>query len=158
MKIGELANQAGCSVETVRYYEKEGLLPEPLRTSGNYRDYSDRHVESLLFIRHCRALDMSHEEIRQLLHWRDHPLEPCGEVNALIDRHILHVTERIRSLQSLESQLKALRTRCNAEHEVERCGILQELTSNAGVTPALSEEENHLSHMPLHERTARSKT
>lgn len=127
MKIGDLAQHAGCTVETVRFYEKEGLLPVPARTGGNYRDYQDRHLECLLFIRHCRALDMSHEEIRQLLHWRDHPAEPCDEVNALIDCHIHQVSERIRSLQNLEAQLRSLRQRCNAGREVEHCGILQEL-------------------------------
>lgn len=130
MKIGDLAQHAGCTVETVRYYEKEGLLPVPERTGGNYRVYQDRHLECLLFIRHCRALDMSHEEIRRLLHWRDHSAEPCDEVNALIDRHIHKVSARIQSLQSLDAQLRSLRQRCNAGREVKYCGILQELNDH----------------------------
>ena len=64
MKIGELAQIAQCTVETVRYYEKEGLLPSPARTAGNFRLYGLGHVERLRFIRNCRALDMSHDEIR----------------------------------------------------------------------------------------------
>lgn len=63
MKIGELAQVAQCTVETVRYYEKAGLLPETPRTAGNFRVYGPGHVERLRFIRNCRALDMSHEEI-----------------------------------------------------------------------------------------------
>ncbi len=151
MKIGDLAKRADCSVDTIRFYEKEGLLPNPLRTSGNYRDYDDRHLESLLFIRHCRALDMSHEEIRQLLHWREQPSEPCREINTLIDQHILHVTDRIRRLQALEMQLKSLRDRCNSEREVEACGILQELAGQMGAPG--STENNHLAHTSVHEKT-----
>ncbi len=156
MKIGDLAKRADCSVDTIRFYEKEGLLPNPLRTAGNYRDYDDRHVESLTFIRHCRALDMSHEEIRQLLHWREQRSEPCGEINALIDRHILHVTERIQSLQALEMQLKSLRNRCNAEREVEACGILQELASHGSSHGA--NENNHLAQVSLHEKPRPGRT
>src|SRR5688572_5776653 len=129
MKIGELAKLAGCPVETIRYYEKEGLLPAPTRTEGNYRAYGSVHAERLLFIRHCRTLDMSHDEIRQLLFWRDQPAENCGEVNALIDAHIHHVSERIKSLQALEAQLIALRQRCATSREVDHCGILQELNT-----------------------------
>lgn len=151
MKIGELASIGGCPVETVRYYEKEGLLPPPSRTDANYRDYTDRHLERLLFIRHCRVLDMSHEEIRQLLHWRDQPLERCDEVNALIDRHILHVSERIKSLQALEIQLLALRRRCDEGREVEKCGILHELTGSTRLSLTPEGNTNHLSATSVHE-------
>lgn len=127
MKIGDVAKIAGCPVETVRYYEKEGLLPLPSRTGGNYRFYSDSHVERLLFIRRCRTLDMSHEEIRQLLRWQDHPLERCDVINALIDSRIQQVSARIQTLQTLEAQLRSLRQSCNAGSEVEHCGILNTL-------------------------------
>ena len=63
MKIGELAKRTGCPVETIRYYEREGLLPEPARSEGNYRQYTLAHVERLSFIRHCRSLDMTQDEI-----------------------------------------------------------------------------------------------
>ena len=66
MKIGELAQIAQTTVETVRYYEKQGLLPETTRTAGNFRVYGVTHQERLRFIRNCRALDMSHEEIRDI--------------------------------------------------------------------------------------------
>ena len=101
MKIGELAEKAGLPVETVRYYEKEGLLPGVARTQGNYRIYTDDHAERLLFIRHCRSLDMTLEEIRILLHFKDKPDESCDRVNALLDAHIGHVCERIRDLEKL---------------------------------------------------------
>jgi DNA-binding transcriptional MerR regulator len=74
MKIGELAQVAQTTVETVRYYEKEGLLPETARTAGNFRVYGAAHLERLRFIRNCRALDMSHGEIHTLLGLTDRPL------------------------------------------------------------------------------------
>ena len=91
MKIGELAKLTDCQVETIRYYEREGLLPEPARSEGNYRLYTQAHVERLTFIRNCRSLDMTLEEIRSLLNLRDSPQDQCESVNALIDEHIHHV-------------------------------------------------------------------
>ena len=129
MKIGALAQATGTPVETIRYYERESLLPTPSRTRGNYRYYTELHLERLLFIRHCRVLDMSHDEIRRLLQWRDHPLQECGNVNALIDSHILHLTERINALQALETQLRNLRMQCSAGRDVEQCGILRQLAN-----------------------------
>jgi len=85
MTIGELARATGCAIETIRYYEHEGLLPKPGRTSGNFRRYGQEHAELLLFIRHCRSLDMALNEIRILLTFRSAPDENCREVNALLD-------------------------------------------------------------------------
>jgi Cd(II)/Pb(II)-responsive transcriptional regulator len=98
MKIGELAQQAGCSVETIRYYEREGLLPLPGRTAGNYRHYDAAQLERLQLIRRCRSLDMTHDEIRTLLGYRDQPERDCDAVNVLIDEHIAHVRRRIAEL------------------------------------------------------------
>lgn len=77
MKIGELARRAGCQVPTVRYYEQEGLLGAPRRTEQNYRVYGEEDVERLQFIRHCREHQISLEEIRQLLDYRDEPRRDC---------------------------------------------------------------------------------
>ncbi len=129
MKIGELAQVAQCTVETVRYYEKEGLLPEPARTAGNFRVYGPRHLERLRFIRNCRALDMSHKEICTLLELADQPLEGCGAINSVFDQHIAHVEERIRELVELKRQLNALRQRCQTEQAVDACGILDGLAA-----------------------------
>src|ERR1700757_4385845 len=96
LKIGELAKRTDLLVETIRYYEREGLLPDPPRSEGNYRLYSVMHLERLQFIRHCRSLDMTLEEIRNLLRFRDAPDRNCGEVNALLDKHIEHVSSRIK--------------------------------------------------------------
>ena len=129
MKIGELAQVAQCTVETVRYYEKAGLLPETVRTAGNFRVYGPDHVERLRFIRNCRALDMSHEEIHTLLGLADHPQDSCGAVNTVFDEHISHVNERIRELTQLKQQLNTLRERCQTEQAVNDCGILQGLAA-----------------------------
>lgn len=131
MKIGELARAINTQVATIRYYERQGLLPETARTEGNYRIYGEAHAQRLSFIRHCRGLDMTLDEIRVLLRFKDAPAENCGEVNALLDEHIGHVAQRIRDLQQLAKQLKSLRQLCQQTQETVRCGILNELSKNA---------------------------
>ncbi|MBP6483663.1 MAG: Cd(II)/Pb(II)-responsive transcriptional regulator [Rhodoferax sp.] len=129
MKIGALAQVAQTTVETVRYYEKEGLLPAASRTVGNFRVYGAAHLERLRFIRNCRALDMSHTEIRTLLGLADEPSAGCGAVNAVLDQHMGHVDERIRELMHLKKQLTLLRQRCQTERAVDHCGILRGLAA-----------------------------
>ena len=127
LKIGDLAKRTGCLVETIRYYERQGLLPEPARSEGNYRLYTDVHVERLQFIRHCRSLDMTLEEIRNLLRFRDAPEENCSEVDALLEEHIEHVSNRIKELRFLQNNLRRLRSRCEQARTIKDCGILQSL-------------------------------
>jgi Cd(II)/Pb(II)-responsive transcriptional regulator len=131
MKIGELALATQTRVETIRYYEREGLLPQAPRSEGNYRVYGPGHVERLAFVRHCRSLDMTLDEIRVLLRFKDQPQADCGEVNALLDEHIGHVSVRIRELKRLEKQLLALREQCGQTANGASCGILKELTDSA---------------------------
>lgn len=131
LKIGELADKTSCQVETIRYYERIGMLAPPTRSSNNYRTYGDAHVERLLFIRHCRALDMTLDEVRVLLKFRDQPEEDCDGVNELLDKHIGHVVERIASLSALEQQLRELRGQCRAADASKACGILHALSEPA---------------------------
>lgn len=135
MKIGELSAETGTAIETIRFYEREGLLPAPSRTSGNFRIYDDSHVERLAFIRHCRSLDMALTEIRLLLGFKDAPNEDCGEVNALLDEHIGHVATRIKELRALERQLKDLRRECSDGRAGLECGILSGLSLAAAKAP-----------------------
>ena len=107
MKIGDLSAQSGTPVETIRFYEREGLLPKPSRTTSNYRIYEGPHVERLAFIRHCRSLDMALDEIRALLALQAAPNESCEAVNNVLDEHIEHVAQRIRELTALKKQLVA---------------------------------------------------
>ena len=127
MKIGELARNAQCTIETVRYYEKAGLLAEPARTEGNFRVYSPEHLERLKLVRNCRALDMSHEEIHTLLKLANQAGDDCSAVNAVFDQHSAHVDTRI--LTQLKLQLSTLRQRCSSGQGVEDCGILQGLAA-----------------------------
>jgi Cd(II)/Pb(II)-responsive transcriptional regulator len=136
LKIGALANFTGTQVETIRYYEREGLLAAPARSEGNYRLYGAPHVERLQFIRHCRSLDMTLDEIRRLLAFRDAPEESCCAVNDLLDRHIGHVATRVQELQALQKQLEALRSLCHSTQAAKDCEILQSLASAEGGTPA----------------------
>ena len=144
MRICDLAEVTGTSVETIRFYEREHLIPPPRRADNNYRVYLPVHVERLAFIRQCRNLDMTLDEVRALLVLRDTPAQDCGEINALLDDHIGHVAHRIRELRMLEKDLKALRARCTAPHPVADCGILQELDSAAGSVPAAAQRRRHV--------------
>ncbi len=135
MRIGELAKLANCTTETIRFYEKEALLPPPERNVANYRSYTAGHVDRLRFIRNCRALDMTHDEVRALLVASDDPSSNCESVNALVDDHIAHVDERIAELTHLRQQLRELRQRCGGDAAVEECGIVQGLTSMDTISP-----------------------
>lgn len=127
MKIGELAKATQTPTETIRFYEREGLLPAAPRTASNYRRYGPAEVERLGLIRRCRALDMNLQEIRALLAIWDAQGPQCGEVNALLDAHLGHVSTRIRELEALRDELQALRQRCAAASRLADCGILQDL-------------------------------
>jgi Cd(II)/Pb(II)-responsive transcriptional regulator len=128
MKIGELASRAGCDVQTVRYYERQGLLEEPVREASGYRRYGEPHLARLDFIRHCRALDIPLADVRQLLQLSARPDRSCAQVDRLIDSHIALVTQRIDSLQALRQQLVSLRQSC-AGDPARPCGILQSFMS-----------------------------
>lgn len=131
MKIGELAKATQTQTETIRYYEREGLLPAAPRTDANYRAYGPAHVERLGLIRRCRALDMSLDEIRALLAVWDARGPQCTEVNALLDAHLAHVDARIAELQALRGELQTLRERCAGTQSLDDCGILQGLLETA---------------------------
>ncbi|MDR0703121.1 MAG: Cd(II)/Pb(II)-responsive transcriptional regulator [Azoarcus sp.] len=137
MKIGELAKAADTPVETIRYYERAGLLPETARTESNYRIYGEAQRDRLLFIRRCRRLDMTLDEIRLLLRFKDSPDENCAQVNELIDAHIGHVSVRIKELENLERQLKTLRQTCREARESRQCGILNGLSASQESGPLM---------------------
>lgn len=127
MQIGELARSTGVGIETIRFYERERLLPQAARSRGNYRLFSVDHVERILFIRHCRSLDMNLDQIRILLGVRDTPKQSCDSVNALLDEKISEVHARISELKQLDVLLKQLRGRCENPATAQTCGILASL-------------------------------
>lgn len=127
MKIGELAAATGVAVETLRFYEQEQLLTPPQRSKANYRLYGSEHLEQVLFIRHCRNLDIGIDDIRRLLTLRRDPSQSCLTVNTLLDEKLLQVDQRLRELQTLQMELRRLRARCHAPATAGDCGILQGL-------------------------------
>ena len=148
MKIGELSKATHTQVETIRYYEREGLLPETDRTEGNYRVYGPAHVERLSFIRHCRRLDMTLEEIRTLLRFKDSPPADCSVINDLVDEHIRHVKIRIKELKSLQKQLLDLRNSCAGVGAVGECGVLSGLSRASLLEPTIQAPGEHHVHGP----------
>jgi Cd(II)/Pb(II)-responsive transcriptional regulator len=131
MRIGELSTTAGVDVETIRYYEKVGLMPAPERGANGYRSYSSQQLAHLVFIRHCRALDIGLADIRRLLEFSNQPDASCGDINLLIDEQLERVRSRLESLQALEHQLQALRSCCTGNDAVQGCGIINELANTA---------------------------
>ncbi|MEX0604908.1 MAG: Cd(II)/Pb(II)-responsive transcriptional regulator [Marinobacter sp.] len=143
MKIGEISSMTGIPVETIRYYEKIGLLSEPEREASSYRRYQHHHVERLLFIKRCRNLDMAQDEIRDLVKLAEQPGADCGEVDALLARHLHHVRERLQELNHLEKTLEQLQKACSENRTVSECGILDELTADLDNEPAIA-RHNHI--------------
>ena len=131
MQIKELAGATGVDVDTIRFYEKEGLLPEPGRRANGYRNYEPGHLERLAFIRHCRALEISLPDVRRLLSAVDAPKAACMDVDQLVDEQLMRLRARLKSMKALEKQLLKLRSACNGQHPDAHCGILAELVSAA---------------------------
>ena len=127
MRIGELARQAGVDVQTVRYYEKAGLIAPPGRTASGYRAYGPEALERLNFVRHCRSLDMALADVKRLLALSRDKSVSCDEVNALVHAHLGRVRAKRAALDALEKQLATLDSQCASGHRVADCGILEEL-------------------------------
>lgn len=131
MRIGELAKATGIDVETLRYYERIGLLHPPARQVNGYRTYDQDAVERANFIRHCRALDMGLNDINRLLGLASKPEADCSGVNRLLDEHLARVCAKLKSLRVLEKQLAGLRNQCDIGQKVADCGILREFIAAA---------------------------
>ena len=127
MRIGELAAQASVDVQTVRYYEREGLIEAPSRTASGYRAYGPAHLERLNFVRHCRSLEMPLAEIKRLTTLSTDRGVSCEQVDALVQTHLERVRAKLGALAALERQLAALRAQCSAGQRVADCGILEEM-------------------------------
>jgi len=131
MKIGQLADKTGLSIQTIRFYERKALLSAPERTQSNYRSYSEEALKQLLFIKHCRALDMTIEEINLVLETRANPESSCESVNATIDKHIDDIEQRVMELNALRQSLISIRSTCADNKKVKECGVLHQLDSIA---------------------------
>jgi DNA-binding transcriptional MerR regulator len=124
--IGALAKGSGVNIETIRYYEKIGLLPEPRRTAAGYRQYGDGHVRRLRFIRRGRDLGFSIEVIRTLSLLAEHPDHPCADADLLAAQRLTEVEQRIADLIRLRDGLRQM-VNCNA-HSVAECRIIDTLS------------------------------
>ncbi|MDX8357718.1 MerR family transcriptional regulator [Sphingopyxis terrae] len=112
MKIGELSRATGTNIETIRYYERIGLLTAPARTDANYRSYGDAHRARLRFVRHSRELGFTIDEIRSLLDLSDHPERDCADADRIASAHLEQVEEKIAQLTALRDELTRIVGRC----------------------------------------------
>lgn len=135
MSIGQLGKATATAVETVRYYEKIGLLAPPARTSGNYRSYGMNEVARLSFIRRARALGFGIDQIRGLLDLADDRGRPCDEVDALARKQLNEVEQKIADLQALRHELSGLISQC-------RRGTIAECRILGALGPRTLDEEN----------------
>jgi len=124
--IGKLAAATSVKVPTIRFYEQIGLLPEPPRTASDRRLYDDAALRRLSFIRHARELGFDIDSIRSLLDLSDHPDRPCGEANAIAERHLADVAEKIARLQALRTELSRMTAEC-AGGRVSACKVIEVL-------------------------------
>ncbi|MEE2951488.1 MAG: helix-turn-helix domain-containing protein [Pseudomonadota bacterium] len=134
MKIGDLARETETKVVTIRYYEKVGLLPLPPRSSGNYRTYDREALERLRFIRRCRDLGFSVDQIRELLDLSSHEERACADVDAITMTHLAEVERKIADLQALAHELRHIASRCSGGGTISNCRILDAITPRADQT------------------------
>jgi MerR family mercuric resistance operon transcriptional regulator len=127
--IGQVATQTSCKVETIRFYEKEGLLPEPDRTAGVGRLYTAALVDRLAFIRRCRELGFSMGEIRGLLSLVDRQQVSCERVKSIADSHLSDIQSRIRDLRKMQRTLQHLSEQCSGDGTPD-CPIIDALQSH----------------------------
>ena len=126
MKIGELARVTGTKAETIRYYERIGLLPQPDRTGSNYRDYGADDEDRLRFIRHARGLGFDIADIRSLLGLAEEQEADCGTVDRIASDHLTAVDVKIAQLKQLRSELVRMISRCRGG-QISGCNIINSL-------------------------------
>ncbi len=127
--IGALSGRSGVNVETIRYYERIGLLPSPPRTEGGHRLYRGEHLKRLAFIRRSRELGFSIDEIRALLDLVDSGEYTCGEVKSMTDAHLENVRRKIADLRRLERTLAGISSQCEGG-AVPECPVIDALCDN----------------------------
>jgi len=126
LTIGEMGKATNTKIETIRYYEKIGLLPKPARTSSNYRDYGQAELGRLSFIRRSRDLGFSLDQVRALLGLSDDKSCDCAGIDRIANQHLLEVDRKIADLQALRRELKAVIDSCDGG-TVAECRIIEAL-------------------------------
>jgi Cu(I)-responsive transcriptional regulator len=132
LTIGTLAKATGTKVVTVRYYERIGLLPPPARTAGNYRAYEPAHLERLRFIRRCRDLGFTLDQIRELLCLSSQEGKSCEEVDRIAAAHLAETEEKIADLTRLAARLRRIISRCEGGGVIADCRIIEALAPEEG--------------------------
>ncbi|GAA2884264.1 Cu(I)-responsive transcriptional regulator [Aminobacter niigataensis] len=127
LTIGHLARKTDTKVETIRFYEKSGLLPAPERTKGNYRAYDLAHLGRLSFIRRARDLGFSLDQVRELLSLSDNRNQSCAAVDAIANEHRSEIERKIRDLQALKLELDSIIDQCGCG-TVAECRIIDSLS------------------------------
>jgi DNA-binding transcriptional MerR regulator len=135
MKICELSKATSTNIETIRYYERIGLLPPPARTAANYRSYGEPHRARLAFVRHSRELGFTIEEIRSLLDLSDHPDRDCGEADIIASRHLAQVEAKITQLAALRAELARIIGSCRGGVAAD-CRVIEALGNHASCANA----------------------
>lgn len=128
LQRARLAQRTGCNLETIRYYEKIGMMPDPPRTASGYRIYDDSHVARLGFILRARELGFAIEQIRGLLDLVDGGTQTCAEVKERTERHLADVRDKIADLRRIEKVLASTAAQCSGD-EVPECPVLDALAS-----------------------------
>src|SRR5882724_849191 len=123
LTTAKLANEGGVNVETIRYYERHGLLPKPPRTHSGYRIFSDDSVKRLRFIKHAQDLGFSLKEIKELLALRVRPGSSCVDVRRKTEAKVADVESRIRNLEAIKEALQSLTATCAGKGPVSACSI-----------------------------------
>jgi Cu(I)-responsive transcriptional regulator len=126
LSIGDLSKATGTKVETIRWYEKVGMLPAPGRTAGNYRAYGPEHLNRLSFIRRGRDLGFTLDEVRALFALADQRDRDCGEVDVIARRHLADVERKIADLQNLAGELRHVIGQCRGG-TISECRIIEAL-------------------------------
>ena len=126
LTIGTLAKRTGTKVQTIRYYESIGLMPEPERTEGGQRRYGRAELDRLAFVRHGRQLGFPLEAIRELLDLADNPAQSCADADSIAQRQLKQVEDRIARLLALQVELKRMICDCD-HHSVAECRVLEVL-------------------------------
>jgi DNA-binding transcriptional MerR regulator len=126
MRIGKLSTSCDCPAETIRYFEKIGLLPRPLRGANGYRSYDESHRKWLLFILRSRALGFTQKEVRRLSDIAHGPEPACADVHKMLIEHVGDVRRKLRDLRRLEKSLERLKSKCQ-DGSLNDCPVIDEL-------------------------------
>ena len=128
--IGDLARAAATKVQTIRYYEETGLMPEPVRTAGNQRRYDETALNRLSFIRHSRQLGFSLDSIKSLLHLTDNPDQSCQQANQIAVEQLVEVESRIARLNDLRQELVRISRSCKGGTMAD-CKVIETLSEHS---------------------------